>query len=142
MRRCNPIVVVERAAPCGCGAEGCEAGHTGYHHTVDVATGERPKPYDIFLHPKILERQRGTLSRHYPAQNRAPITVVLPNGDWFCVDSAYWTEADPNPDKNGWQVLGEFPDITVSPSINCVGRWHGSLINGELSEDVDGRVFP
>lgn len=33
-----------------------------------------------------------------------------------------------------WDVTGEPPNITVSPSINVVGDWHGWIRNGELVE--------
>ena len=67
---------------------------------------------------------------------RFPLWVVLPNDDWFCVDSRA---------RNGtvgWSVTGEAPMITCSPSIHVLDvddagndrtRWHGWLQNGELS---------
>lgn len=70
----------------------------------------------------------GTIDR------RPPLMVVLPNGDYFGVDSSISGET------RGWQVAGEPPRITVSPSINCVGAWHGWLQDGVLSDDVEGRA--
>lgn len=42
---------------------------------------------------------------------------------------------------DGWTVTGKPPDITVSPSINYVGSYHGWLQNGVISQDVDGRNY-
>ncbi len=63
---------------------------------------------------------------------RPPIFVVLPNGDFFCVDSC--AQGSPN----GWTVTGEAPNITVTPSIHVLNgdnstRWHGFLTSGELA---------
>lgn len=98
----------------------------------DVATGQYPKPGDIFLYPQYLTQWREHLSDYYFQHNahRAPIAVILPNGDLFIVDGKTSRENDPS----GWTVTGTFPNITVSPSINVVGRWHGYLKDGELSE--------
>jgi len=71
---------------------------------------------------------------------RLPLFVVLPNGEEFCPDFSYsYTRGNT---QEGWTVTGDAPNITVSPSINFVGRWHGFLQNGVLSEDVEGRTFP
>ena len=68
---------------------------------------------------------------------RPPICVCLPDSSWFNVDSRY-TDGQ----GDGWTVTGEAPNITASPSINAVGRYHGWLQNGVLSDDVEGRTFP
>jgi hypothetical protein len=84
------------------------------------------------------------LSREYLRDwdgKRPPIIVILPNRMPFCVDSCYRDRTTPNPDRAGWTVTGEPPQITVSPSINVVGSYHGWLQNGILSEDVEGRTF-
>lgn len=66
---------------------------------------------------------------------RPPVFVVLPSGDWFCPDQKV-SRGD-----HGWTVTGEPPTITVAPSINDVGRYHGWLRDGELSDDVEGRLY-
>lgn len=65
---------------------------------------------------------------------RPPIFVVLPSGDWFCPDQKTSSGSD-------WTVTGEPPQITVSPSINAIGSFHGWLRDGVLSDDVEGRTF-
>ena len=67
--------------------------------------------------------------------NRAPLYVVLPNGDPFCVDQCASVSG------NGWTVTGTPPLITVHPSIHAVGEYHGWLQSGVLSDDIDGRVY-
>jgi hypothetical protein len=79
------------------------------------------------------------LSDEYLAERidqRPPLTVILPGDTWFCVDSNATGE------RRGWQVSGEPPHITVSPSINCEGVYHGFLTNGVIGNDVEGRTFP
>jgi hypothetical protein len=66
---------------------------------------------------------------------RKPLDVMMPNGDVFCIDAAVSGKRD------GWAVTGDPPNITVHPSINIVGRYHGFIKNGVISEDVDGRKF-
>ncbi|MGH2352482.1 MAG: hypothetical protein ACRDI2_23245 [Chloroflexota bacterium] len=72
----------------------------------------------------------GTIDR------RPPLLVVLPNRDIFSIDSCI------SGATRGWEVSGDPPRITISPSINCVGRYHGWLRNGILSDDAEGRTFP
>ena len=56
--------------------------------------------------------------------------IVLPNG-------RIWRTTDPasDPPHSLWDVSGDPPGITVSPSINDTdprGGWHGFITNGEL----------
>jgi hypothetical protein len=86
------------------------------------------------------------LSEHYKnnvAQIRKPISVMVPTRDGrgtpFCIDS----HPTDKPDGN-WQVtvdldslvIGQKPLITVTPSIHCVGLYHGHLTEGVLTGDV------
>lgn len=75
------------------------------------------------------------------AGKRAPLYVKLPDGTEFCVDSRDSREIG-KPSGSGWTVTGEPPQITVSPSINILGRYHGYLKNGAISDDVEKRSFP
>lgn len=61
------------------------------------------------------------------------LILKTPGGEWM-IDG-------PSSNGNGWERTGEIPNITASPSIHCVGRYHGWLKNGVLSDDVDGRKF-
>jgi hypothetical protein len=70
---------------------------------------------------------------------RPPLFVITPVGPW-CID-AVSTDGNGNNNNHGWTVLGEVPNITVSPSINFEGYYHGWLQNGLLTDDCEGRVF-
>lgn len=95
---------------------------------------------DMWFAPHMLEQEWTygfKLSAEYRRDwegKRAPLMVILPNGSQFCVDGATTDDGD-----GGWTVTGEPPLITVSPSINVVGLYHGFLQNGVLSDDVEGR---
>ena len=43
--------------------------------------------------------------------------------------------------KHRWRVTGDPPNLTVTPSINSVGEYHGYLTDGVLSDDLDGRAY-
>lgn len=70
---------------------------------------------------------------------RAPIIVCIPDGNGgvlkFCPDMRA------NGDAQGWRVTGELPNITITPSINAEGIYHGFVTEGVLSDDVEGRTF-
>lgn len=72
---------------------------------------------------------------------RPPFVVKLPDGSEFCVDSRA-TDSEGNLKGDGWTVTGTPPLITVSPSINIVGRYHGLIQNGVITDDCEGRTFP
>lgn len=85
------------------------------------------------------------LSKHYlsnVALIRPPISVALPTRQGgvveFCID--WYPSKKPN---EAWDVTcpwplepGTKPAITVRPSIDCVGLWHGHLVDGVLSDDL------
>lgn len=105
---------------------------------VDEATGERPRVGDMFYYPRALKEYREQLTAEYFAKHaahRPPLCVILPSGTWFVVDYKCTNS------ETGWDVAGEAPNITVSPSINVVGTYHGFLQNGVLTDDVEGRKF-
>ena len=109
-----------------------------------VASGQ---PGDMWFNNDMLNREHADywkshyLSNEYMSDwlgKRMPIFVVLPNGDWFCVDSR---TRDGEETGQGWTVIGEPPRITVSPSIHVLEddeqgnertRWHGYLKDGVL----------
>lgn len=78
-------------------------------------------------------------SRIYP--KRGPLIVMLPgyvkDGDgnikihgWpWCVDSK-----QSNPPHTGWTITGEAPKITVNPSINAIGSYHGYIRDGVITD--------
>ena len=81
---------------------------------------------------------RISMSFEVQSARQNPIAVVLPSaygGIHFCVDSD-WTDAD-----GSWTVSGHLPNLTLSPSVNLVGIYHGWIQNGVISDDCEGRKF-
>ena len=93
-------------------------------------------------------RRKMHLSAHYWANNahRPPLLVALPCNyssgpglQVFSIDSQCYERERGY--YEGWSVDGEPPRITVAPSINIVGSYHGYLREGVVSDDVEGRTF-
>lgn len=72
---------------------------------------------------------------------RPPVFVKLPDGSEFCLDHRAYS-AEQGFHGDGWAVAGDPPACTVTPSVNVVGRWHGYLTAGVLTDDCEGRTFP
>lgn len=81
------------------------------------------------------------LSPHYFQHNshRLPLLVQLPGNVLWCVDSRIFNNGEWG--DHGWTVTGAAPYITVSPSINIGGIYHGFLVDGVIGDDVEGRTF-
>jgi len=74
------------------------------------------------------------LSMHYWkdwSHIRPPVTVVAPNRETWEIDRL-------SSNGSGWKVTGFFPLITCDPSVVLKG-YHGRLIKGQFSEDLEGR---
>jgi hypothetical protein len=89
---------------------------------------------------------RGFLSPHYQRDwvgKRSPIEVVCPDGNVWCIDRM-------SSNGNGWTVMGQWPNITCSPSIDCApmgtttpgGYYHGYLRDGEFTDDIGKQTWP
>lgn len=124
--------------------------------------GEQPaaaKPGDAYFVRAdfVKEREDGVtvacghaLSRAFDGVKgqRRPIAVVLPTGYHLIVDTAFWSSHNPNPQREGWRVhlaappvAGERLHLTLDPSVNIVGSYHGWIRAGVISPDVEGRRF-
>ena len=57
--------------------------------------------------------------------------AIMPSGGLWNIDHK----------GKGWKRTGEPPRITVTPSINHVGQYHGWLANGIFTDDSEGRKF-
>lgn len=75
------------------------------------------------------------------ADKRPPFQVQMPGGAAFLIDSRPTCGGHPD-NAEGWQVTGEPPAITLSPSVNLVGIYHGWIQNGVITDDCEGRTFP
>jgi hypothetical protein len=65
------------------------------------------------------------------------ITVKLPG---FSGMNGWAMEQEGSP-GNRWTVTGEIPNVTATPSVNCVGTYHGWVTNGVVTDDCEGRKF-
>ncbi len=106
---------------------------------------ECPKVGDLFPAPWLLrEHWADNLSPRYlalPEPRRMPLVVILPGGTPFPIDFREHNAAGPY--GNGWAVSGDpATSLTLSPSVNVSGAYHGWIRGGVLSEDVEGRRFP
>lgn len=95
-------------------------------HPIDT------RPGDMWFCAEYLTHFPERLSSYYARNNsgREPLMVVLPSGDWWMLDGMACSDGKTHGD--GWKVAGTPPRITVKPSINLVGRWHGFLQDGVL----------
>jgi hypothetical protein len=77
------------------------------------------------------------LSAYYFEHNaaRKPLMVLLPGRHFFMVDGQCY-DSKRGGYYGGWQVTGVPPNITVHPSINMVGYYHGWLKNGVLGDPL------
>jgi hypothetical protein len=102
---------------------------------------EKPAIGDMWPAPWFLGEEHSRLfwtSTQYDrdwAGKRPPLVVVLPGGHAHCVDIGGTGNRD------GWIVTGEPPRITVSPSINVHGIYHGWIKEGVITDDCEGRKF-
>lgn len=112
---------------------------------------EKRQPGDMWYEPEIIDGKHISsryfnefLSPEYFAKHsshRAPLVIKLPGiVAGFCIDGLYGNSSGGYA-ESGWDVTGEAPSITMHPSINFSGRYHGWLQNGVLSDDVEGRKF-
>ncbi len=113
---------------------------------------EQPDDYQIGdMWPEPGFAKSNIISDTYKEEHvseRPPLMVCMPSkhdprGELFLVDRI------PNKsDRTGWTVTiigdlvdGKKPNITVTPSINCGGSYHGWIKHGVISDDCEGRVY-
>jgi len=87
------------------------------------------------------------LSKKYDPTKRSPIVLMMPGYDPFCVD---WmpVSKDVFGEDGGWDVsisgdiVNDHPlCLTLEPSVNVGGIYHGYVRNGIIGDDVEGRKF-
>lgn len=66
--------------------------------------------------------------------------VCLPGGIYFCVYSQQVTDGVHH--EPGWTVSGEPDNLTLAPSVNCFGIWHGFIANGSFAPDESQHPAP
>lgn len=77
----------------------------------------------------IFKDDAGAMFRWEPfdKNDREAWCIVLPNGAGL-----WWTTYEDDDSHQLWDVSGEPPNITVSPSINA-GVWHGFITDGVMT---------
>lgn len=80
------------------------------------------------------------LSAYYYVNNshRLCLFIIMPGLVPFCVDGQTWNHGV---HEGGWTVTGEPEALTVTPSINLIGVYHGFLTAGVISDDCETRVY-
>jgi hypothetical protein len=95
---------------------------------------------DCCYAPWILEDYPKRLGARYlslPEPRRAPILIRLPGDVSWCPDLRAITEGGIMRGE-GWDVVGDLPQVTISPSVVLLGRWHGWIRSGVISDDLSG----
>lgn len=73
-------------------------------------------------------------------RGQLPYFIALPGGScWSPWCMAYNAEQGHHGD--GWTMTGPLEALTVTPSINAVGSYHGFVTAGVISDDCEGRKF-
>ena len=98
---------------------------------IDIAKREVGDMW--FLDVPDAELKDRHLTAQYFAQNahRKPLVVLLPGKIYFLIDGQCFGEKGY---YDAWKVTGAPPNISVHPSINVVGRYHGFLTNGVIGD--------
>ena len=111
---------------------------------------EQAHPYPL-VRNYFMEHQASVQYIEQNARERPPIIVYLPlapgvgehSGFPFSPDEKYrGGQWGANLDRMGWTVTGRLEDstLTVQPSVNVIGTYHGWIGNGMVSDDVEGRT--
>lgn len=118
------------------------------HNIKDMPIGTMfSLPEDIDINDDLTEYEwpwflakKYKIANYYFAHNshRRPLFIVLPRRTLFLIDGKCWNNGEM---YGGWIVSGDANNVTVEPSINIGGVYHGWLKEGILSADVDGRIY-
>lgn len=108
---------------------------------VDPNDGKKPAIGDMWPCDYWPENWLSTYFDEHWKGKRMPMMVQLPSGP-FCIDMCTMSNGNPHPQRHGWVVTGDPPLVTLSPSINIMGSYHGWIQNGVITDDCEGRKFP
>lgn len=88
------------------------------------------------------DRYLSTYYDEHVRNKRPPMYLQLPCGT-FVIDMVEMNDGKPHPQRKGWTVTGNPPNVTLSPSVDVKGAhgWHGFITNGEISDDLGGRKY-
>lgn len=82
---------------------------------------------------------RATINDHESVRQGVYVMLPGPHNGWNPFDPyrCYVHEGK----ANRWSVSGEWPNVTVTPSINAPGQYHGFIQDGVLTDDCEGRTY-
>ncbi len=117
---------------------------------------EKPEVGDAWLCPDILKNDQERpllvgsgnesatrLSPQYYSVNglvRPPLVVFMPGNRPFCVDHVF-SSGERGWHGSGWKVSGDPENLTLQPSVNLVGTYHGYITDGVIGDEVEGRKY-
>lgn len=87
-----------------------------------------------YVQPGKVAEERLSDDHKRNRSGRPTLWIRIPGGP-FCLDMR-------TQDGAQWSRTGEPPRITVAPSINEVGVFHGFIRDGLITDDVEGRTYP
>lgn len=86
--------------------------------------------------PEHLAKLHLTAQYFEKNSKRPPLILALPNHQggplYFLVDGQCYSPAKGHYD--GWVVTGEPPLISISPSVDYPGHYHGTITNGVIGD--------
>lgn len=100
-----------------------------------IADWDKIRPGDMWF----ISRTSGADQLAPEHATRRQLVVCLPGPTHFAVYGPTWTKDGAGP--HGWNVVGDPPNLTITPSINCSGVYHGYITNGVITDDCEGRKF-
>lgn len=122
--------------------------HPGYaylsnHYRTEVAPIRQPIVVILPSRPRPAQPAQPA-SGDQPAQPARPARSAGAFG--FCIDTHPVNPDEPPDPSKAWTVavdlaslvIGAKPLITVSPSIDCKGAYHGFLTAGTITDDLGG----
>jgi len=93
---------------------------------------------DCWFESPISDTHRRYLLAPEHADKR-PLVVHMPGQIHFAVYGPEISDRGIGP--KGWKVEGEPPAITLTPSVHCPGVYHGYIIGGVITDDLDHRQY-
>lgn len=128
-------------ARCACGYAFVPEDHRQMNEELLYKGAPDGRLYTLRSHPP------GAIWRAIWMEKETENPYAAPDGKVWCLKLPGDTEwliysFSSGPDRRKWDVHGTLPNITVHPSVNAEGYYHGWIKDGVISEDCEGRKFP
>lgn len=86
-----------------------------------------------------IEIYRGFMSDEYVASGvDYELVICLPGKIHFRASHIATRDTGQH---HGWRVTGELPNITIHPSVDVEGYYHGWITDGVIGDDLSGRTY-